>query len=290
MKKERIIITGGSGFIARNLIEYFSNKKNFSVIVLDKTKLPKKNQIQGIKYLKINILNKNNLIKAIHPNSIVYHFAAIADIDDANKNHLDAINVNINGTVNLLEACKKKKVKKIIFASSIYALSEQGGFYSTTKLSSEMLISRYSQKFDLKFTILRFGSLYGRYSDKNNTISNFIHQAIKHRKIIRFSDGKEIRNYINVIDAIKLCYEFRKKKYNNKYYNLVGKKKYTVKEVIKIISKITPLKKIIFKPKLIDKYHYKKNPYTYTLKFGKFLYSNSEITLEQGLKSLIKKK
>ena len=79
-------------------------------------------------------------------NDIVYHFAAVSDLDEAQKNHLKAIEVNIMGTVNILEACIKKKVSKLIFSSSIYARSEQGGFYSTTKLSSEMLIERYSKK------------------------------------------------------------------------------------------------------------------------------------------------
>jgi len=151
------------------------------------------------------------------------------------------------------------------------------------------LISRYAEKFNLKFTIVRFGSLYGKYSDNNNTIKNFILQALKTKKIIRYSNGSEIRNYINVYDAVKLCFYFQKHTYDSGYYNLVGKKKYTVKEVINLISKIIPLKKTIFKPKLIDKYHYKENPYTYKLKFGKFLFSKNEVKLKHGLEDIIKK-
>ena len=78
-----------------------------------------------------------------------------------------------------------KNVKRIIFASSIYARSRMGGFYSSTKRSCESLIEEYKNIFNLNYTILRFGSLYGLRANHFNAINNFVIQAIKYNKIER---------------------------------------------------------------------------------------------------------
>ena len=73
----------------------------------------------------------------------VFHFAASADLNHSNRKPFETIESNIIGTVKILKACLKNNVKKIIYAGSIYARSEQGGIYSTSKLSSEMIIERF---------------------------------------------------------------------------------------------------------------------------------------------------
>ena len=224
----------------------FVKKKKIDLVIFD-SKFDKQKKIENIKYVKGNILNRKKILRLIKKNDIVYHFAAIADIDEANNNFLKSIDVNINGTVNVLEACIKKKAKKIIYSSSIYARSEQGGIYSTTKLASEMLIERYSSKFNLKYTIIRFGSLYGEKSNYFNTIKNLIKQGISKKKIIRNTRGNEIRNYIHIKDAVAICLNLVSQKYNNKYFNLIGKEKKSMREVVKIIGKELGIKNIKFK-------------------------------------------
>ena len=118
----------------------------------------------------------------------------------------------------------KNKVKKFILASSIYAMSSQGGFYSMSKLASEMLTEKYAEKFKFKFIILRFGSIYGGRANNFNTINNFINDA-KNGEIIRKSKGNEVRNYIHVKDVAKLCQIILNKKYDNGFYNIFGKRK-----------------------------------------------------------------
>ena len=104
----------------------------------------------------------------------------------------------------MLKACLKNKVKKIVFASSIYARSEQGGIYSTSKLSSEMIIEKICKKSNLKFVILRFGTVYGERANSFNTVQNFIRSANKNKKIFRETIGNELRSYIHVKDVAKI--------------------------------------------------------------------------------------
>lgn len=280
---KKIAVFGGSGFLANHISEQLI-KECYDVTIIDLIK--PKNLLKNQKYIKANILNKKKIFKILHKINIVYHFAGVADIDEANKFPYRTLNINIMGTINIIEACIKNKVEKIIFASSVYALSEKGGFYSTSKLASEMIIEKYAKKYKLKYNILRFGSIYGLRSNHFNSLGKYISQAKKDKKIIRYSNGNETRNYINVSDAASLCVKIIKKKYENKYFNLIGRKEFKVKNVLRIIAKLTNIKNITYKNK-IDEHHYKINPFTYKLRKGILLKPKKEIDLEEGIKKIV---
>ena len=284
-KQKKAIVFGGSGFLGSHLCDVLSDN-SFMVTIFDvkKSKYLRDDQ----KFILGNINNYKQVEKAIKKNNYVFNFAGVSDIDEANQYPLKAINYNIIGTVNILEAIKKKSVKNFIFASSIYSRSKQGGFYSTTKRTCESLIEDYSSKYKIKFTILRFGSLYGTRANNFNAILGFIKDGINNGKIIRKTSGKEIRNYINAYDAAKIVLKIMNKKYENKFLNIIGKQKLSVKKVVKLIAKKINVKKIIFNEKKIGKYHYNLNPFTYEINKGKILYPQNSINFEKGLNEIIK--
>lgn len=178
---KNILITGASGYLASHVADIFS-KKGYNVSILDikVSKFKKKNQ----KMIVCNLNDARKIDKALKNIHTVLHFAASADLEESNKNPFKTLENNVVGTISLLKACLKSNVKKIIFASSIYAISEQGGIYSTSKLSSEMIIERICKKFDLKFVILRFGSVYGGVANSFNTIQKFIKSAKVKKKFL----------------------------------------------------------------------------------------------------------
>jgi|TARA_B110000858_G_C17740101_1_gene444506 UDP-glucose 4-epimerase len=280
---KKIGVFGGSGFLASHISEQLTNE-GYDVTIIDLVK--PKNLLKKQKFINANILDKKKITKILNKINVVYHFAGIADIDKANKFPFLALNTNILGTINIMEACIYNKVKKVIFASSVYALSEKGGFYSTSKLTSEMIIEQYSNKYNIKYNILRFGSLYGLRSNHFNSLGKYVSQAKKNKKIIRYSDGNETRNYINVLDAANLCIRIIQKKYENKYFDLIGRKEFKVKNVLKIIAKLSKIKDIIYKKKIYE-HHYKINPYTYKLRKGISLKPKKEINIEEGIKQII---
>ena len=195
---------------------------------------------------------------------------------------------NIMGTVKILKASLKNKVKKIIFASSIYARSEQGGIYSTSKLSSEMIIEKLCKKFKLRFVILRFGTVYGERANKFNTVQNFIDDAKKKFKIYRETKGNEVRSYIHVKDVAKITYQTTKKKYENGYYNIFGGQKIIVKKLLNIIKEKIPKLKIFYSKYDNRRYNYKINPFTYKLRKGKNIKLKKYINVQDGVSKLIK--
>ena len=281
------IVFGGSGFLGSHICDHLTDA-GYKVAIFDKKKSTflKKKQ----KMIIGDISDLKKIKKAIKNQKYIFHFAGVSDIKESNLNPLQAIKFNIMGTTNILEAMKNnKKINRIIFASSIYARSKQGGFYSSTKRSCESLIEDYNNKFNINYTILRFGSLYGLRANYFNAINKFVIQAIKDNRIERDGDGGEIRNYINIKDAAKICIDMLDKKYSNKYFSIIGKERFSIKKLINLISKKTGTKKIIYyKNKLPGGgTHYKVNPFTYKVKEAKFLKVKKPVKLEEGIQEII---
>ena len=284
-KSKSAIVLGGSGFLGSHISDHLT-LAGYKVTIFDrkKSKFLKKNQTMVVG----DITNYYAVKKAIKKNQYVFHFAGVSDLEESNLNPLKAIKFNILGTTNILEAIKNnRKTSRIIFASSIYARSKQGGFYSTTKRTCESLIENYQNKYKVNYTILRFGSIYGLRANYFNAIKKFVIQGMKNRIIKRDGDGMEIRNYINVKDAATICVEILKRKYVNKYFNIIGKEKMTVRKIINLISKKTFAKKIIYRQNKYNDVHYKVNPFTYRVREGRFLKVRKGIKLAKGIQEII---
>lgn len=281
--KKRYLITGAAGYLGSHLAEFFLKKK-IDCILFDKKK---SKFFKDKKFILGDMQDEIRLNKITKNIDVAFHFAATADLYEANEKPFETIENNLSCTLKLLKALIKNKVKKIVFASSVYAISEQGGIYSTTKLASEMLIEKICKKYKIGFIILRFGTVYGGRANKFNTVNNYIKLAIKKKKIFRETKGKEVRNYIHVSDAVKLVHELTKKKYSNNYYNIMGNKKYLVKDLFKIIGMNVPKLKINFSKTDKRKYNYKINPFTYKLRQGSQVKLNEYISLESGIKNII---
>jgi len=271
----KVIVFGGSGFLGSHICDQLTDL-NYDVTIFDKKKSKYLNRKQKI--FIGDISNYTQVKRAIKDMNFILHFAAVSDIEESNLDPIKTIKYNILGTANILEAMRKNnKIKKIIYASSIYARSKEGGFYSTSKRSSESLIENYSEKFNISYSILRFGSLYGTRANFFNPINNFIKQAIKFKKIVRIGDGSDVRNYINVKDAAKICIKILESNKKNKHYNILGNKKMMVKKIIELIAKKTKTKNIIFKKQKRELLHYKVNPFTYKVYDGIFVKKKNEI-------------
>ena len=283
--KNFCLVTGASGFLGSHVADILT-AKGCKVALFDKkySKFKKKNQ----KMILGDIGNSKDLEKGLKNIDTLFHFAASADLKESNKKPFETIENNIMGTAKILQACLKNKVKKIIFASSIYARSEQGGIYSTSKLSSEMIIERICKKFKIKFVILRFGTVYGERANKFNTVQNFINEAKKKSKIYRNTKGNEIRSYIHVKDVAKIVNFSTLKKYENGYYNIFGEKKIMVKKLLDVIKEYIPKLKIYFTKSDNREYNYKTNPFTYKLREGKNIRLKKYINIKTAINKLVK--
>ena len=281
----KITVLGGSGFLGSHLCDLLTQQgHDVNIFDIKTSKYIKKNQ----KMYLGSILNSKQLSRAIKGSDFVYHFAALADMDSARTRPLNSAEINITGTINALNVSLKHRVKRFIFASSIYANTEEGGFYGSSKKAAESYVERFYETFGLKYTILRFGSLYGSRSDDTNGINVIINSGIRKRKLIYSGTRNAARNYIHVKDAINLCTKVVKKKYENKYLIITGKKRIKVKKLMRIVADFLkiPKNKIKF---LNGKHvgHYVNEPTLFTPRAGKKINIKNEQDIEKNLKHLI---
>jgi len=284
MKYKKALVTGSSGFIGSHVVEALM-KQGIEVVLFDTvaSKYKSKNQKEFIG----DILNTEDIERAIKGCDIVYHFAAQADIDVSSLSPTDTIKANIIGTQNILEAAKKYKLSKVLFSSTVYVYSELGSFYRVSKQACEKMIEEYQREYGLDFTILRFGSLYGPRANDFNAISRFLIQAIKNKKIIRRGDGEELREYIHVKDAARLSVVAANEKYNNKHLIITGNQQIKIKDLLNMINEIFNKEIDIEYDSNKELHHYEISPYSYKPQIGQKLTSDRFFDLGQGILDLL---
>ena len=284
---KKVIVFGGSGFIGKQTANIL-HANGFDVSIFDiKASLNIDNEIE---FIQGDIKDLNSVKSAIKNKDIVYNFAGIVDLDLANKSPYDTIYTNVTGNLNILEASVISKIKRYIFASSIYVYSDKGSFYRCSKQMCEVMIEEYQKKYNLDYTILRYGSVYGPDAQKNNWIKDILIQALTNKKIVRCSNGEELREYIHVEDAAKASLEILSDEYKNENVILTGNTAIKIKDLLTMIKEMFNNQiEIEFKPETPYEDHYEITPYTFKPKLGKKYIVNPHIDLGQGILDLLYK-
>lgn len=282
---KKIIVFGGAGFLGSHICDKLSIQK-YKVTIFDKINSPYLRKDQ--KMIIGDIFSFNEVNKAVKGNDLVFNFAGLSDIDDANKDPIGTVKSNILGNTNILESCRKRKVSRFIFASTVYVYSNLGGFYRASKQACENYIENYNKEFGLKYSILRYGSLYGPRSDNKNGIYRFISSAIKNNTLKFNGSPESIREFIHVEDAAESTLKILNKKFINKHIIITGNQTISINNLFKMICEILSKNKITIKfnkPK--EAVHYKLTPYGFNPKFGKKILPDSFIDLGQGLLQIV---
>jgi len=276
----RIIVTGGSGFLGSHLADALS-KRGHDVVLFDLRPSPYRQD--GQEMIVGDVLDLDALDKAIKGCDVVYHLAAVADLDEAIKSPLESVRVNVVGTANALELARKHEIKRFVFASTIYVYSEHGSFYRTTKRASEQLIEDYRKQYGLPHTIVRFGSLYGPRADHHNSLYRMLTQALDERRIDYRGTGKEIREYIHVVDAAEAAAEILGNAFENESISLTGRERMTTREMLEMINEIMGGGITLNFQTDNHEGHYVQTPYSYTPRLGKKMARETYIDLGLGL-------
>ena len=219
--------------------------------------------------VKGSILNRNLLKEVIQGAKYVYHFAAIADIKEAQENPVKAVEVNILSTTYILDACKELGVARFVYGSTIYVYSEHGSFYRSTKQASELIIENYQKIYNLNYTILRYGSLYGPRANHFNFINRVIIQAIKDKKIVREGNGEELREYIHIMDAARASVEILSDGFVNANIMITGTKSMRIRDLLTMIKEMFNEKIEIEYTNNVLEAHYNITPYSFKPKVAK---------------------
>lgn len=299
----KILVTGGAGFIGSNIVDELIEKKHKVVIVDNLATGNIKNINKKAKFYKVSVCDKKKIDDIFKKEKIdvVIHHAAQLDVRKSVEDPCFDADVNIKGALNILEACKNTKVKKIIFASSggtIYgecgskapdekAFANPLSPYGVAKLSVEHYIKAYSALYGLKYTILRYANVYGPRQDVNGeagVVAIFIGKMSKNEDVFIFGDGKQLRDYVYVKDVVSANIKSLTKG-NNEVINIGTNKTTSVTKLATELSKIMNYKKKpVFKPKRNGELF---KSFLNISKAKKVLNWKPNITVSQGLKDTV---
>lgn len=277
-----VVVFGGSGFIGSYIVDELI-RRNYSVTIADL--MPSKKIQEGVIFKQADILDITSVQSVIKGADIVYNFAAVADLEDAIHKPIETMNINVIGNLNILEACRiHGSIDRFVYASSAYALSNEGSFYGISKQSSEKLTEEYYKRYGLKYTVIRYGSLYGERASHNNYIYNLLKEAISKGELHYKGDGEDLREYIHAADAARLSVDvLEDKQYENEHIILTGIEKLKRIDLLTMINEIMQNKLDIKQLDCDNMGHYKITPYSFHPTVAKKLVANPYIDLGQGL-------
>lgn len=282
----KVTVIGGSGFLGSHVADQLS-EAGHDVCIFDRKESPWLRPDQTM--ITGDLLDLESLEKAIKGSDIVYHFAALADLNVALDKPLETVKINVLGTVQALEVSRMYGVKRFMYASTVYVHSKEGGFYRCSKQASEHYVEEYARAFGLDFTILRYGSLFGPRSDESNGLFRIVRDALRD-KCIRISkvSPDAIREYIHVEDAAKASVVALSTEFRNESLVLTGHEPMNVSDFYKMLAEI--LGYSIDDVTFVDSEksgHYVRTPYSYQPKLGRKYTPPVHVDLGQGLIQLI---
>ena len=254
MKKNKIIITGGAGFVGSNLIEFLLKKTNYNLISLDNYSSGyKKNHITSsrVKYIKGDTKNIDKLLNRPNEINAIFHFGEFARIYQSFLNMNECINSNTIGTNSVFNFCLKNKIK-LIYSATSASLGNKGldknlSPYAFTKSKNLELLENLKKWYNFKYEVIYFYNVYGPKQiskGKMSTVIGIFEQAFKNKRplpVVR--PGSQTRRFTHIDDTIEICYlAWRKNKC--RHYSISNKVSYSILDVAKMFKrKIKFLKK-----------------------------------------------
>jgi UDP-glucose 4-epimerase len=254
MKKNRIVITGGAGFVGTNLINLLLKKTNFKIISIDNYSSGfKKNHINNdrVQYIKANTTEIFNVLKNPKNINSIFHFGEFARIYQSFIKMNECIDSNSVGTNVVFNFCLKNKIK-LIYSATSASLGNKGkdknlSPYAFTKSKNLELLENLKKWFSFKYEVIYFYNVYGPNQickgDMATVIGIFEHCYKLRKPLPVVRPGNQTRMFTHIKDTVEVCYIAWKKNLC-RHYSISNKQSYSVLEVAKIFgSKIKYLPK-----------------------------------------------
>jgi len=255
----KILVTGGMGFIGRHLVIHLLKKGNKITIFDNFSNSDKKSiinlQNEGVNVIEGDITESDKILNAAKDQDIVIHLAAKISVDESIKNPTETFRINVNGTKNVLESCKKNNVKKIIVASSAAVYGE--GFpkiklnenmktnpispYGKSKLIMEQEIKKIISKYDdMNCIILRFFNIFGigQSFEYAGVITKFIKEISMNKPVKIFGDGMQTRDFVSIHDIVESI-NAAIKNGKNGTYNIASGKSITINKLAEFMISLS---------------------------------------------------
>ena len=255
MKKKNVLVTGGAGFIGSNLVKHLVENNN-AVTVLDNLLsgyLGNLNPYPEVRFIQGDVRDPEAVKAAMRGIEVVFHLAASV----GNKRSIDQpimdAEINVLGTLQVLEAARNAGVRKIVASSSAGIFGELKTLpiredhpvepdspYGCTKLCEEKLCLAYAKLYDLEAVCLRYFNVYGpnqRFDAYGNVIPIFVFRMLRGEPIIIFGDGEQTRDFVHVDDVVQANIKSADAVGVTGAFNIASGSRVTINRLVEIIAK-----------------------------------------------------
>jgi len=249
-----ILVTGGAGFIGKHLVKSLL-EKGYQVTIFDNFSNSTKDSVSslvdiGAKVVEGDITKPLEILNAIKDQDIVIHLSAKISVSESINNPSETFRVNVDGTRNVLAACEKNHVKKLIVSSSAAVYGEGSSDvkltersktnpispYGESKVKMEREIKQFVSKNDINCIVLRFFNIYGigQSDEYAGVITKFIERISRNKPLEIFGDGMQTRDFVAVYDVINSIHNAISSGKSG-IYNIASGKAVTIKQLAELM-------------------------------------------------------
>lgn len=255
MKNKNILITGGLGFIGSHIANKLIEENNITII--DNLSTGKITYLNNPNHENLTLIKKN--LKSIDLNDdlrgidYVFHLAAMVSVPISIEDPISCNFENVSTTVNLLDACVKNDVEKIVFSSSAAVYGDNRNIplketelpsptspYGASKACCELYLKSFHESYGLNYTALRYFNVFGPKQDKNSpyaaVIPNFVNMILENKQPVIYGDGEQTRDFVYVGDVANANIKACESDFNG-IVNIAGGSQISINQLYGIVKK-----------------------------------------------------
>lgn len=250
----KVLVTGGCGFIGSHLVKCLV-ERGYEVVIFDNFSHASCLGVDGATLIKGDVRFKLALINALKDVDVVYHLAALTDVRESVRKPLLYHNVNSDGTLNVLECCRRVGVKKFIYTSTCAVYGEPVRLpideehplmpispYAASKLCAEAFCRSYASCYNMNVTVFRLFNVYGpRQSDHYaGVISEFVKRVKSGKPPVIYGSGEQSRDFVYIGDVVNCLVKVLESKQSSfELFNLGSGRAVTVNKLAELVLRLS---------------------------------------------------
>jgi Nucleoside-diphosphate-sugar epimerases len=246
----RIAVTGGAGFIGSHVVDHLVDAGH--VVVVVDSRRPHRPDVE---HAVAELRDLESLVAATHGCDVIFHLAAVSNVNDVFDLPVEAVDVNVGGTARILEAGRQNQVERVFFASTVWVYGSAVGdgelgedalidtqipshLYTASKIASELVIRSFDELYGLPFTILRYGVPFGPRMRDELVIPRFVRMALAGKTITVAGDGHQFRNYVYVEDLAEAHVLALDVAAQGEVFNLEGPEPISIRAMVEALGEV----------------------------------------------------